>query len=46
MVRSHIRKRADSGNIDILRTTTARDVRCKQPSSPTTVEKGGGKAAC
>jgi len=43
MVRSHIRKRADSGNIDILRATRARDVRYKQPSSPTTVKKCGGR---
>jgi len=43
MVRSHIRKRADSGNIDILRAMRARDVCCKQPTSPTTVKKGGGR---
>jgi len=34
---------ADSGNVDILRATRARDVRCKQPSSPATVKKGGGR---
>jgi hypothetical protein len=41
MVRPHIRKRTSSGNIDILRAMRARDVRCKQPASPTTVKKGG-----
>jgi hypothetical protein len=29
MVSSHIRKGADSGNIDMLRAMRARDVRCK-----------------
>ena len=43
MVSSRIRKKADSGNIDILRAMRARDVRCKQPSSLTTVKKGGGR---
>jgi len=43
MVSSHIRKRADSRNIDILRSMRARDVRCKQPPSPTTVKKCGGR---
>jgi len=39
MVRSHIRKRVDRGNIGILRTMRARDVCCK----PQTVKKGGGR---
>jgi hypothetical protein len=42
-VRSYIRKRVDSGNIDILRAMSARDVRYKQPTSPTTVKKVGGR---
>jgi hypothetical protein len=43
MVRSYIKKRADGGNIDILRAMRARDVRYKQPTSPTTVKKVGGR---
>jgi hypothetical protein len=36
-----IRKRADSGNVDILRAMRARGVRFKQPAFSTTVKKGG-----
>jgi hypothetical protein len=43
MVRSHIRERVDSGNIDILRAMRARDVRCKQSASPTIAKKGVGR---
>jgi hypothetical protein len=43
MVRSYKRRGADSGNIHILRAMRARDVRYKQPTSPTTVKKVGGR---
>jgi len=45
MVKPHIRRRADSGNIDIhtRRAMRAMGVTCKQPASPTTVKKGGGR---
>jgi len=44
MVKPHIR-RADSGNGDrhICSATRAKGVACKQPASPTTVKKGGGR---
>jgi len=47
MVTPHIRRRADSGNIDrhICRATRAMGVACKQPASTITVKKGGGKMA-
>jgi len=45
MVTSHIRSRADSGNIDrrTRRATRAMAVIYKQPAFPTTVKKGGGR---
>ena len=44
MVKPHI-GRADSGNVDrhIRRAMRAISVACKQPASPTTVKKGGGR---
>jgi hypothetical protein len=44
MVTPHVR-RADSGYVDrhIRRATRAMSVACKQPASPTTVKKGGGR---
>jgi hypothetical protein len=45
MVRPHIIKRADSGNVDrhTRRATRAMDIPCKQPVSPTTVKEDGGR---
>lgn len=41
----HIRKRADSGNVDrhTRRAMTALDIPCKQPASLTTVKEDGGR---
>ena len=43
MVTPHIRRKADSGNIDrhTRRATRAMGVAWKQPASPTAVKKGG-----
>jgi len=45
MLTSRLRKRADSGNVDIhtCRVMRAMGVACKQPNSPTTVKKDGGR---
>jgi len=45
MVTPHIRSRADSGNVDghNRRAMRAVDVAYKQPASPTTVKKVGGR---
>jgi hypothetical protein len=42
---NYIRKRADSGNFNrhTHRAMTAVDIPCKQPASPTTVKKDGGR---
>jgi len=42
MLKPHIRRRADSGNINrhTGRVMIAMDVSCKQPASPATVKKG------
>jgi len=41
----HIRKRADSGNVDrhTRRTMTEMDIPCKQLASLTTVKEDGGR---
>jgi len=45
MVTQHIRRRADSGNIErhTRRVMRAMGVTCKQPASSTTVKQGGGR---
>ena len=45
MVTPHIRRRAYSGNVNrnTLRVMRAMGVTCKQPASPTTVKKDGGR---
>jgi len=45
MVKPHTRRRADSGNVDRHTCIAVRPigVPCKQPASPTSVKKGGGR---
>jgi len=45
VVRPHIRKWADSGNVDRLtrRAMIAMDIPCKQPASSTAVMEDGGR---